>query len=270
MTHKAYIDSLRGFAIFIVVIGHCCEFGLGRNDTLFNFLYFSFHMPLFMFISGLVAFHRPDYKFIPFVKSKACRLLIPFFVVGGLSCIARDISFLDFVFDFSKRGYWFLPVLFTILLLMFPSYKMSTRYNKDNVLWKDVAFYVVPLVIIVACYKWLPTSINDLLTTKYIVKLYPFVLMGMLTTKYASIESLLNRDLVKCLLIVLSVASFVVIYHLNGAISIVGYFLVPIIYLLFKSSETLCMCKAFSKMGGGKSADIRIALLYDTQYPKRG
>lgn len=26
MEHKAYIDSLRGFAIFVVVIGHCCEF----------------------------------------------------------------------------------------------------------------------------------------------------------------------------------------------------------------------------------------------------
>ena len=88
MEHKAYIDSLRGFAIFVVVIGHCCEFGLGQNNTLFNYMYYSFHMPLFMFISGLVAFHRPDYKFIPFVKSKACRLLIPFFVVGGLSCLA--------------------------------------------------------------------------------------------------------------------------------------------------------------------------------------
>ena len=36
MEHKAYIDSLRGFAIFVVVIGHCCEFGLGQNNTLFN------------------------------------------------------------------------------------------------------------------------------------------------------------------------------------------------------------------------------------------
>ena len=32
MEHKAYIDSLRGFAIFVVVIGHCCEFGLGHNN----------------------------------------------------------------------------------------------------------------------------------------------------------------------------------------------------------------------------------------------
>lgn len=251
MTHKAYIDSLRGFAIFIVVIGHCCEFGLGRNDTLFNSIYFSFHMPLFMFISGLVAFHRPDYKFIPFVKSKACRLLIPFFVVGGLSCFARDVSFLSFIFDFSKWGYWFLPALFTILLLMFPSYKMSTRYNKDKVLWKDVSFYIVPLVVMVAGYRFLPISINNLLTTKYIVKLYPFVLMGMLTAKYTSIETLLNRDIVKCLLIVLSVVSFVVIYHLNGAISIVGYFIVPIIYLLFKSSYSLSTCRALSIIGGG-------------------
>lgn len=58
MEHKAYIDSLRGFAIFVVVIGHYCEFGLGQNNTLFNYMYYSFHMPLFMFIRGLVAFQK--------------------------------------------------------------------------------------------------------------------------------------------------------------------------------------------------------------------
>lgn len=250
MEHKAYIDSLRGFAIFVVVIGHCCEFGLGQNNTLFNYMYYSFHMPLFMFISGLVAFHRPDYKFIPFVKSKACRLLIPFFVVGGLSCLARNIGISDFLLDFAKKGYWFLPVLFFIMLLMFPAYILSRKFNVKNSLWKDLALYFIPLVFTVACYKILPASFNNLLSIKYIVKLYPFVLMGMLTSKYASIDKIMNKDWVKCLLLIFTGILFAFIYRVNGAISIVGYFLVPVIYLLFKNSEKLGTAKCFSKMGG--------------------
>ena len=268
MEHKAYIDSLRGFAIFVVVIGHCCEFGLGQNNTLFNYMYYSFHMPLFMFISGLVAFHRPDYKFIPFVKSKACRLLIPFFVVGGVSCLARNIGISDFLLDFAKKGYWFLPVLFFIMLLMFPAYILSRKINVKNCLWKDLALYFIPLVFSIACYKILPASINNLLSIKYIVKLYPFVLMGMLTSKYASIDKIMNKDWVKCLLLIFSGILFAFIYRVNGAISIVGYFLVPVIYLLFKNSKKLGTAKCFSKMGGANSTDLCFALFYDTKYAK--
>ena len=132
MEHYSYIDSLRGFAIFIVVVGHSCEFALGFNDRLFNYMYYSFHMPLFMFISGLVAFNRSDYGFWSYFKQKFFRLLIPFFVIGGLSCLARSISMYDYLFDLAKWGYWFLFVLFFILLLIFPSYKISVKINKHH------------------------------------------------------------------------------------------------------------------------------------------
>lgn len=250
MEHKTYIDSLRGFAILVVVIGHCCEFGLGRNDTLFNYIYFSFHMPLFMFISGLVAFNRPDYAFVPFVRSKACRLLIPFFVVGGLSCLVRNIGISEFLLDLAKKGYWFLPVLFFIMLLMFPAYKLSDRYNLKNNLLKDIGIYSAPLVFAIVCCKILPPFVGDLFSIKYIVKLYPFVLMGMLTRKHVSIDSFLNKDFVECLLIVSSVITFVVIRQLNGAISIVGYFLVPVIYMLFRHSAQLGESRFLTNVGG--------------------
>lgn len=53
-------DILRGFAIILVVLGHCIQEGSGEvfraqalyfNDKLYQFIY-SFHMPLFMMISG--------------------------------------------------------------------------------------------------------------------------------------------------------------------------------------------------------------------------
>ncbi len=49
-----YIDILRGFAIFLVVLGHVLEHAGLKDDFLFYFIY-SFHMPLFICISGFVS-----------------------------------------------------------------------------------------------------------------------------------------------------------------------------------------------------------------------
>ena len=59
------VDFIRGIAVFFMVLGHCIQYGSGTcvsstgaflNDYLFKFMY-SFHMPLFMFLSGYVFFY---------------------------------------------------------------------------------------------------------------------------------------------------------------------------------------------------------------------
>ena len=48
-----YLDALRGFAILLVVVGHLIQYNYqsALDDPIFNAIY-SFHMPLFFFISG--------------------------------------------------------------------------------------------------------------------------------------------------------------------------------------------------------------------------
>ena len=48
-----YIDTLRGFAIILVVLGHLLERNGYTESALYNTIY-SFHMPLFFCISGFV------------------------------------------------------------------------------------------------------------------------------------------------------------------------------------------------------------------------
>lgn len=56
MTNRVtYIDNLKAFAITLVVMGHIAEYSMGCNGMPFNFFYSSFHMPLFMFLSGIFA-----------------------------------------------------------------------------------------------------------------------------------------------------------------------------------------------------------------------
>ena len=55
-----YIDRIKGFAIFIVVLAHVLllSFNLG-NSLVYRFCA-SFEMPLFMFVSGFVAYIQSD------------------------------------------------------------------------------------------------------------------------------------------------------------------------------------------------------------------
>lgn len=51
MERIQFIDRLKGLAIILVVIGHL---GLSQvNEGIVKFIY-TFHMPLFMFLSGIV------------------------------------------------------------------------------------------------------------------------------------------------------------------------------------------------------------------------
>ncbi len=52
MTRVQYIDRLKGLAIILVVMGHI--FGFSQPEDGINTFIYTFHMPLFMFLSGLV------------------------------------------------------------------------------------------------------------------------------------------------------------------------------------------------------------------------
>lgn len=61
-SRSEYLDFVKGTAIILVELGHCVQWGSGAaflssglffEDGLFRFIY-SFHMPLFMLVSGYV------------------------------------------------------------------------------------------------------------------------------------------------------------------------------------------------------------------------
>ena len=63
MTHRLhYIDNLKGVLILLVVLGHCiqCTDLDFDHNAVFRYIY-SFHMPLFMCVSGFVSY-KPDIK----------------------------------------------------------------------------------------------------------------------------------------------------------------------------------------------------------------
>ena len=121
------IDILKSFAIVLVVMGHCIQYGSGNNfiinqnffnSTLFKTIY-SFHMPLFMIISGYLFYNSINkYESKEIVKRKLNSLLVPvisFSIINSaihlFSGLTLSVSFLISMFiDYV----WF---LWAVLLL---------------------------------------------------------------------------------------------------------------------------------------------------------
>ena len=78
----AWIDALKGFGIVLVVFAHY------RLPEALDTYIFSFHMPLFFFISGcLFNFVKYTESATNFVKGRFKSLIIPYFAFAALTCL---------------------------------------------------------------------------------------------------------------------------------------------------------------------------------------
>lgn len=71
-----WLDMAKGFAIAMVVLGHCLSF----DDPLRDFIY-SFHMPIFFMLAGFTM--RPKRR-MTVLESSIKRLMVPYLLVCGL------------------------------------------------------------------------------------------------------------------------------------------------------------------------------------------
>ena len=77
-----WIDYCKVFAIFCVILGH-----MSINSYALNYI-FSFHMPLFFFISGYLYHYKGD--FLPFFEKNVSTILLPYYY---LNILVLAISF---------------------------------------------------------------------------------------------------------------------------------------------------------------------------------
>lgn len=132
------VQTLRGFAIILVVMGHVIGYKGDEgmkvvDDSFWRHLYYSleyFRMPLFTVISGWVYTLRPVTKetVIKFINGKARRLLVPLLAVGLLYFITRlitpgtnrAISIEDIwkIYVYQYDLYWYLPSLFWVFIII--------------------------------------------------------------------------------------------------------------------------------------------------------
>lgn len=198
-----YIDKFKGIAIFLVVCGHFIQYNVGdfEQNELFSIIY-SFHMPLFMFISGYVTVKTTNIKIFEnypfFLRKKVIVLLVPFFswqLIVLPFFFVRSVKVdiyqsLILLIKNPSSGLWFLWFLFFLVFIysifLFFSDKLKVRYG----FLKDVILCFTLLVMLF--------SIRHFELINYIdsfILYFIFFFIGVFTGKYNFIKKfILNKN----------------------------------------------------------------------------
>lgn len=199
-----FLDCLKGLAILTVVVGHTFQGATPEFDEYWPFRFvYSFHMPMFMFISGMTAshFYQRQIAVQPSVDNrqidiavfrndlwkKAQRLLIPFLTWSVVSYWLNPsgdfVAYMTKVIEFPDNGLWFLPVLFqcsigltaaTLLVVVFRRYcRPSLLIPWDNRWIQAEAFIVAAWLVNLASHR-IPNGFGLYLAWIH----FPFVAAG--------------------------------------------------------------------------------------------
>lgn len=192
-----YIDQIRGLAIILVVIGHIIQFNEiqgGMKSSIFNIIY-SFHMPLFFFISGYIGYKTikiTNFKsFRIHLSNKTISLLIPLFIWSILvnkfffSQDWESITINDIINTIKHPGLWFLKTLFEIFFFYGIFVWISSIKNKSNNLIKDL---IILIFITLLTIGYSLISENKIFSSLFLYTL--FFYMAVFISKYSIFEKI--------------------------------------------------------------------------------
>lgn len=176
-----YLDVIKGLAIFLVVLGHCIQYGSCVSfdkqfyeDPIFKFIY-SFHMPLFMLISGFLFYNSVNrHSWEKSFKSRFTKLIIPIVIWNTLYIIVIDTYrlFNGIPLHIGQiasylTALWFLWAIFwssiTVLIIR--------RLFKDRIL----IYVLLGILALFLPSKW---------GSPLYIYMYPYFIMGYLWNKY--------------------------------------------------------------------------------------
>lgn len=171
-------DLLRGFAIILVVLGHCIQEGSGGayraeqryfDDRLYQFIY-SFHMPLFMMISGYLGWKGIEGAGnksgrMDLLKKKALSLLVPVFawtaldyarilVINYLSGEPQPEALVFVYFYNALNNLWFLWAVWWCFLAVL----VMHHFLRDSIVIYGLVFlalFVIPDGLGFGAYKYM-------------------------------------------------------------------------------------------------------------------
>jgi len=154
------IHFLQTFGIILVVMGHC-----GKDIPYLTTAIYSFHMPLFVFISGFLLFFKgnvfSNVSTLTFHIKKIKRLLIPYILISSIAFVIKTflsefsmrpiklsvtayIKGLIFPWDNPIIFFWFLPTIFALLILNFLFFKYAPI---KNTLTKKYILILISLIL---------------------------------------------------------------------------------------------------------------------------
>lgn len=250
------IDLLRGIAIILIVFGHVI-----KDGVVYKFLY-SFHVPLFFIVSGMVFRTKNQENFKEFLKRNFKQLIVPYLIWSYIALIPFAIfgnrignvlnlqitsdNIISYLFGIlygnPKTGFlkaalplWFLPCLFSIRIMMYGIYKIK-NYIKINDYILLIIFFIGLLCSYYLSFNKiiLPFSIETAFSM-----LFFFEIGILLRNKIEDIRKI--KKTYMCFFSILFLIIGVIVQHINYDTVSVATGEYGNIYLAIIASATLCI-----------------------------
>lgn len=189
-----HIETLRGIAILLVVIGHVIgsdpSGGMQINyPSPWRYLYMWINyiqMPLFTAIAGWVYALKPENgSLLSFTKKKAIRLLIPMVTVGTIYFLIQylipgtnnkgNLSEIWKIYVFPFTIYWYLPSLFLIFIIV----ALCDAYKWTYKLQGWCTLLLISCLLYITEKYILPETIPNLFSFKGALNQLPYFVAGM-------------------------------------------------------------------------------------------
>ncbi len=211
------VETLRGVAIILVVMGHVIGSGADggmkvADDSGWRHLYYTFaylRMPLFTVISGWVYALFPVTldKYLDFTFKKVRRILLPMIFVGTAYFLLQYIvpgtnktgvlSEIWRIYVYPYTLYWYLPSLFLVFLVV----GFLDSYKQLNGVSKWLAFTVLAFLLLTVRDLIIPEAAPNYFSYKGAIYLFPFFLIGVGLQRFKDFFS--NRYLTGILMVIL-------------------------------------------------------------------
>lgn len=222
-----YIDALRGFTMFLVVVMHVGGICFSPPEGSFHGILGIVRMPMFFLISGFVLYKAGvvwnRQQIITFFKKKIPVQLLSPFVFYMVYIHVHKYGFVDSIFNGPKFGYWFTFVLFEYFV-----FYATVRFLVRN-WWGDVI-----LVLMGFCFypfSWpvikdalpIPNEILDFLSFQHWHYFIFFVLGTLLKKYFDTVQRWLDGKwlLPCCILFFFLEIPFFDVLHIDG--NIIGF-----------------------------------------------
>ena len=143
-----YIDVVKALTIYLVVLGHVIQFWQYQDcwwtDRVFLLIY-SFHMPLFMMVSGLVVgMYRKTTPYLLFIRKRFVQLIVPYLSWAFIDVLRKDNFDCCMIFTYPNNFLWFLWALFFISIMVEACLNINKAYIRC---FRYIILLIVMLVL---------------------------------------------------------------------------------------------------------------------------
>jgi fucose 4-O-acetylase-like acetyltransferase len=169
-TRLQHIDIAKGIGILLVVFGHSSIFWVDEKGEIFNII-FSFHLPLFLFLSGL--FFKANVQLKGLILNKLDSLIKPYFAIlipMTLNILLKkNHSILNYLSTIIYSSYtipqpwgplWFLTYLFAISLFSWLLVKVTRLHSIKRIYQILIMIVLLTVGVYISRVFWqIPISI---------------------------------------------------------------------------------------------------------------